>query len=154
MRAISLWQPWASLYLTARKIHETRSWFTAYRGALCIHAAKRKLTRAELLALPKPFAAILNAEFGAKWFTELPYGALIGRVDLERCMHTEDIYETFWFEGDGRGAPDDYWCGDFTPGRYAWLRGKTVQKFATPIAYAGQQGYFDVPDDLVLRAAA
>lgn len=41
MKAISLWQPWATLISTGDKTWETRSWATTYRGPLAIHAAKK-----------------------------------------------------------------------------------------------------------------
>ena len=41
MKALSLWQPWASLVALRVKTIETRSWSTSYRGPLAIHAAKR-----------------------------------------------------------------------------------------------------------------
>ncbi len=40
IKAISLWQPWASLVAAHVKRHETRHWSTEYRGLLAIHAAK------------------------------------------------------------------------------------------------------------------
>jgi activating signal cointegrator 1 len=39
MKALSLWQPWASLVALGVKTIETRSWSTSYRGPLAIHAA-------------------------------------------------------------------------------------------------------------------
>lgn len=42
VKAISLWQPWASLIALGPKTIETRSWATDYRGPLAIHAAKRQ----------------------------------------------------------------------------------------------------------------
>jgi hypothetical protein len=41
MRAISLWQPWASAIALRLKSNETRGWATTYRGPLAIHAALR-----------------------------------------------------------------------------------------------------------------
>lgn len=41
MKAITLWQPWASLIACGAKTIETRSWGTPYRGPLAIHASKR-----------------------------------------------------------------------------------------------------------------
>lgn len=41
MKAISLWQPWASLVAVGAKKIETRSWATKYRGSLAIHATKK-----------------------------------------------------------------------------------------------------------------
>ncbi len=42
MKALTLWQPWASLIAIGAKSIETRSWATPYRGRLAIHAAARK----------------------------------------------------------------------------------------------------------------
>lgn len=49
MRAITLWQPWASLIAIGAKTIETRSWSTAYRGPLAIHAGA---TLAGIAGLP------------------------------------------------------------------------------------------------------
>lgn len=40
MKALTLWQPWASLWAHQLKINETRSWATTYSGPLAVHAAK------------------------------------------------------------------------------------------------------------------
>lgn len=44
MKALSLWQPWASLMALGVKQNETRSWPTSHRGDLLICAAKRMPT--------------------------------------------------------------------------------------------------------------
>lgn len=41
MKAITLWQPWASLVAVGVKTIETRSWSTSHRGPLAIHAGAR-----------------------------------------------------------------------------------------------------------------
>lgn len=41
MKALTLWQPWASLIAIGAKTIETRGWSTSYRGPLAIHAAQR-----------------------------------------------------------------------------------------------------------------
>lgn len=43
MKALTLWQPWASLIAAGHKRIETRAWATRYRGPLAIHAAARPL---------------------------------------------------------------------------------------------------------------
>lgn len=45
MKALSLWQPWATLIANGAKQIETRSWSTSYRGPILIHAAKRKVLK-------------------------------------------------------------------------------------------------------------
>ena len=133
MKAISLWQPWASLWLSERKVHETRHWPTSHRGPLLVHAAKRFEKNFEL---DDPLRIILDNEFGGHWAMDLPTGALIGTVELVACVPT----------GGLQLAIDDYHCGDFTAGRYAWRRG-AFHLFTRPIPYRGRQGIFDVRDD-------
>ena len=41
VKAITIWQPWASLVAVGAKTMETRSWPTKYRGPIAIHAAQR-----------------------------------------------------------------------------------------------------------------
>lgn len=45
MKALTIWQPWASLLVSGQKKYETRSWATAYRGPIAIHAAMRPVRR-------------------------------------------------------------------------------------------------------------
>ena len=40
MKAITLWEPWASLMAIGAKVNETRGVRTSHRGDICIHAAK------------------------------------------------------------------------------------------------------------------
>lgn len=48
-RALTLWQPWASLVALLVKQIETRSWSTKYRGPLLIHAAAWKITERQTI---------------------------------------------------------------------------------------------------------
>lgn len=41
MKALTFWEPWASLVRWDVKSIETRSWSTRYRGTVAVHAAKR-----------------------------------------------------------------------------------------------------------------
>ena len=43
MKAISLWQPWASLMAAGAKHNETRSWRTCHFGDLVVCSAKKRL---------------------------------------------------------------------------------------------------------------
>lgn len=142
MKAISLWQPWASLWLTDAKIHETRHWPTSHRGLLLVHAAKRKIDDLSGDRLDE----ICDGIWGHHWGLELPRGALIGIVRLVGCTRTEDM-------PIGHQSTDDYECGDYSPGRYAWCRASPVI-FDEPIPYRGQQGFFEVPDSILPALAA
>jgi len=135
MKAISLWQPWASLWLTPAKVHETRHWPTSHRGWLLVHAAKRTIDDYEG---DDALDQICDRIFGAGWSSTLPRGALLGIVNVVDCVRTEKILQ-------GYQEPDDYECGDFSEGRYGWRRDK-FNVFDNPIPYRGAQGIFSVPD--------
>ena len=139
MKAISLWQPWASLWCSKRKVHETRHWRCSHRGWLLVHAAKRF---EKAFDLDDPLRLILDDEFGGHWAKELPTGALIGMVNVVDCLPTQTLF------GDAAASDDDRECGDFAPGRFAWKRDE-FRLFDQPIPYRGAQGIFNVPDDLI-----
>jgi hypothetical protein len=63
MRALSVKQPWADAIVRGRQRVEFRSWRTAYRGPLAIHASTRPAAGAG----------------------ELPLGCLVGVVTLVDC---------------------------------------------------------------------
>jgi len=137
MRAISLWQPWASLWCCGVKIHETRHWETAHRGWLLVHAAKKLISDCG-----EELDEIVITEFGPLWRSQLPRGAIIGRVHLVGCRPTDPHMHL---------ADRDLVCGDFSANRFAW-RADQFERLAEPIPYRGAQGFFNVPDDLVRSA--
>src|SRR5581483_2986656 len=142
MKAISLWQPWASLWLTDAKIHETRHWPTSHRGLLLVHAAKRQIDDYDGDRIDE----ICEGIWGNHWGQDLPRGALIGTVNLVDCVRVETMQA-------GHHETDDYECGNFADGRYAWRR-DAFRLFQQPIPYRGQQGFFEVPDDILPKLAA
>jgi hypothetical protein len=138
MKAISLWQPWASLWLSGVKIHETRSWHIRKQwkawepgDRIAIHAAKEFIKDHDAVV-----EDILRRRCGERWFETLPVGALIGTIIVADCVPTESVITTM---------ADDV-CGDFREGRYAW-RGADPIIFPQPIPWRGSQGIFNVPDD-------
>lgn len=137
MKAISLWQPWASLWCSRRKVHETRHWRCRHRGWLLVHAAKRFEKE-----LDDPLRLILDDEFGPDWPKDLPTGALIGMVNVVDCLPTQTLL------GDAAASDDDRECGDFAPGRFAWKQDE-FRLFDQPIPYRGAQGIFNVPDNVI-----
>jgi hypothetical protein len=135
VKAISLWQPWASLWLTDRKPDETRHWQTSHRGWLAVHAAKKFVRD---IPPGDPLREILDDEFGGHWAMDLPSGAILGAVHLLDCLSMRTV------------APlheDDRVCGDWSAERFAWRRGAVV-KLKTPIPFKGRQGIFTLPDDI------
>jgi hypothetical protein len=144
VKALSLWQPWASLWCSDAKEHETRGWELRHRGWLLVHAAKRPIDKEVDYALD----IIAHNYLGDGWMTTLPLGAIVGAVNVVNCQPTETLLQE-WGSPINSRYWIDYQCGNYAPGRFGFLRSEFKQ-FGTPIPYRGQQGLFDVPDDLVL----
>lgn len=150
-RALSLWQPWASLWLSDRKVHETRDRETNVRGVVLVHAARR----------PPAIDRELIEEMERAGLREkaLPLGALLGAVVLNGCWRiAAGAGDAPFPHGATHGlkpAHDaDVTCGDWSMGRWAWRRADRFVRFATPVPYKGKQGFFYVPDDDLPREAA
>lgn len=152
MKAISLWQPWSSALfapmnpgasMEAIKTYETRSWpmpSLLIGQEVAIQAAKRNTkdeqefwmhvvmdtTRREIYG--HSFAAI-----GIHNYSDLPRGAIIGKVKFARSVHVEDL--------DVLGEIEHDW-GNYSAGRYAWPVTET-NLFPAPIPCMGRQGFFD-----------
>ncbi|OPC36171.1 ASCH domain-containing protein [Elizabethkingia miricola] len=82
-KALSIKQPWASLIAEGIKDIENRTWKTNFRGRIFIHASTPRKFDIALtddqtrLALP-----ILEKAFSRN----LPFGAIIGEVDIVDCV--------------------------------------------------------------------
>lgn len=155
MKALSLWQPWATLIAIGAKQYETRSWATSYRGELVIHAAKRP-NEAKALADAiymktasggriretaseyERFAiAALYADAGKQpgdFIPALPLGAGLCIVRLIGCYRTESMKYML--------SPQEIAFGDYSPGRFAWKL-EMIQRFSKPEPMRGAQGLFD-----------
>lgn len=119
MKALSLWQPWASLIADGRKKIETRHWPMRYRGPLAIHAAKGNLD--------KEFA--FKCGFGING-SRCPLGAVVCIVKVDDCVR---------FPSE-KAPPDIY--GDFYAGRYGFLL-SVLEVFDPAIPATGHQGIWD-----------
>lgn len=148
MKCISLWQPWASLIFGEIKPDlfkrwETRSWSTSYRGPLLIHAAQKHFSERDAKVL---FRDMGIGDYFHNW-RGMPYGAILGKVELVDCIstNTNGFYRSIY-------SSDQLRLGNYGPDRFAWKLENPVL-FKTPIPYKGQQGLFNVPDELIERAA-
>lgn len=116
MKALSLWQPWASLIADGRKKIETRHWVLNYRGPLVIHAA---------LKLDKESCC----KFGYSPLT-IPRGAVVCIVEVTNCVRFPHEF----------APPDAY--GNFEAGRYGFLF-TLRERFDPPIRAKGHQGLWE-----------
>lgn len=141
MKAISLWQPWASL-IGRGKTTETRSWCCRLprNALLAIHAAKNFPREAQELCFQEPFRTALVAA-GFETPGSLPRGCIVAVCAVVGCSPTVAIQTTDL----------DRAFGDFSPGRWGWLLGG-ITILPQPVPFRGAMGLFDVPDDLVKEA--
>jgi len=131
MKAISLIQPWASLIAAGAKEIETRSWGTAYRGDLAIHASKGyrkggKKGFAELLE-EWPFNTVLPPGY------DYPRGYIVATCKLIDCIKITGY--------DLPGLVEQHF-GDYMPGRYAWYLDE-VMVLDEPIPAKGSLGLWE-----------
>ncbi|MGE5519226.1 MAG: ASCH domain-containing protein [Candidatus Dadabacteria bacterium] len=140
MKVLSLLQPWATLVVMGLKTIETRSWSTNHRGPLLIHAS---LGRAgALVALESPFDMYINN------FDSLPFGAIIGQVNLDDVLRVEQLF--FSAEEINRLSLEERAFGDYSPGRYAWLL-SDAKVFVRPIPIKGSLNLWNYSGPLSLR---
>lgn len=153
MKALSIWQPWASLIACGSKRFETRSWRTNYRGPLVICAAKHWPTKRQMVdwwlnfvnnhvyeeviknIWPSNDLAVLSRRQYLPLdhiYLQMPFGAALATGNLINCYPTEDM------DLDAREIA----FGDYSPGRYAWKL-ENVRKIE-PFLVTGRQGLFEV----------
>lgn len=131
MRAISLWQPWASAVACELKSNETRSWSTKFTGPLAIHAAKRWTKDEQSFYLKHPDRLHLP--------NTIPLGRIVAVVELVKCVPVEEIR-------DQLSARELSW-GDYSDGRFAWVF-QNLEPLAGWPEFRGAQGFFSVPDEV------
>ncbi|MCM1052786.1 MAG: ASCH domain-containing protein [Ruminococcus sp.] len=121
MKVLSLTEPYASLIKEKKKLVETRSWKTKYRGELYIHASmtKTKEIKPELLNLLED--------------KKLNYGSIICKCKLVDCLLMTEEYVKDMKENNYQ----EYICGEYSPGRYAWIL-EDIEVLDNPIKAKGK----------------
>lgn len=127
MKVLSLKEPWATLIKNKKKLKETRSWKTSYRGELYIHASSTKIPKTinpkliELLGNEKP-----------------QYGYIICKCNLVDCVYmTEELIEKMKAK-----HPIEYTCGVYEVGRYMWIL-EDIEPLDEPIFAKGHLGIWN-----------
>ncbi len=161
MKALTIWQPWASLIARGVKQYETRSWPTKYRGPIAIHAAMKNPLSVSLSGdcMGVLIDEMLETRRLPLW-EQMPRGAVIATAELVNVWHivyhpgpnvdkarhidigaesmTEDKHDPHF--GDYFVPTDkEIILGDWTPGRYAWELAN-VKPLPRPIPVKGKQG--------------
>lgn len=132
IKAITLWEPWATAMSLGLKKIETRHWKTDYRGPLAIHAAQRLIDPPEKLS-PELVAAIRANDFVDK----CAYGNVVCIVDLYDVQRTDFIVKML--SRGGTFADPEFIWGNYKPCRYGWMTRRRVVLEPT-IPSTGHQG--------------
>ena len=146
MRALGLWQPWASLVAHGIKTIETRSWgppASLIGQRIAIHATKKKVN------LKSPFVdewMIALRDHGHD-SVSLPYGSIVctavlsdaWQVDGRRSQADGSVLA---IGSDGKQCEIDRW-GDFSVGRWLWFL-SDVELYSDPLPRIGRQRLFKV----------
>ena len=89
MKALTIWQPWASLIACGAKRYETRSWATKYRGPIAIHAAMKDPCKLPIPTI-KDVEQYVREEIAAHrcppWAV-MPTGMVIATAELVNVWH-------------------------------------------------------------------
>ncbi len=134
MKALTLWQPWATLIAVGVKVIETRGWGTPYRGPLAIHAASSEPAEVRrLMRFDEPFISLLAAA-GYKNPDVLPRGAVVATAELFCVQHIVAGFQL--------PKSPELELGDYRAGRYAWFL-RNVQRLPEPVPCKGRQGLWD-----------
>lgn len=149
MKAITLWQPYASLVAINKKPHETRSWPTKYRGPIAIHAGVKPAheldgmtSEAICMAFGWPYDASIAAHIRA-----LPHGAIVATAILTECWKVIQHTSTAVILKQSNGVGEDkipidapfLMFGDYGVGRYIWGFAN-IRALPEPIPGKGKQG--------------
>lgn len=152
MKALTLWQPWASAIPLGLKSIETRSWSTRYRGLLAIHASSRVShlpRRARTLfgnfKVERDGSGLLLRGGRLAWPYRMPLGAVVAIVSLQDCVPVEAVRNTI--------SEVEHAFGDYSDRRYAWLF-RNVLPIPDPIECNGRQGLWTLPQEVLTRVEA
>lgn len=123
MKALTLNQPYASLFVLGIKHHETRSWRTDYRGPLAIHAALGLpgWARRALIEVPAIRAAFFPALGPRAYPTMGEWRSVIQALPRGVVVATATLVNVVPVTVAPHLTETECQVGDYTPGRFAWL---------------------------------
>ena len=108
MKVLSLTEPFATLIYEKKKLIETRSWKTNYRGELYIHASLTKISKNDLE--DKELMSLVDNK-------DMNFGNIICKCNLVDCIYMTKEY----VEEMKKNNYQEYICGEYKEGRYAWI---------------------------------
>lgn len=138
MKALTLWEPWASLLAHGHKGIETRCWSTKYRGPIAIHSAKRRPEHLGASCERPEFISKVNELMPAHPF---PLGCILGVRVLKDVIPTELAREFI--------TDQERLFGNYEDGRYAWLFDLELLILKKPVPVAGNRMLWNVAEEVL-----
>lgn len=130
LKAMTLYEPWASLMAIGAKVNETRPSRTNHRGDICIHAALKTVDGIK----PEVLYAFRNRGEQMTW----QFGCIVAVVDLWDVQPSE----SFGIKGHAGGlielTDEEYAFGNYTRGRWIY-RTRNLRRLKIPIMCKGFQ---------------
>lgn len=129
MKVLSLTEPYATLIKEKKKLIETRSWKTNYRGKLYIHASSTPIPKEW-----KENRELMNLVDSIP----LNYGKIICRCNLVDCVYMTQEY----IDKIKKENYQEFVCGVYEVGRYAWIL-ENIEILEEPIVTKGHLGVWN-----------
>jgi hypothetical protein len=154
VKALSLWQPWASLMAIGAKRNETRSRRWNYTGDLAICSAlfiwRDRVPDEAMPALARLWEN--RAQFPGyhsnvkDLYDSLPFGKVLCVV------HCNGVQPSHLF-GEAELTQQEFELGDYSANRWIYPTG-LLRRLVEPVAVRGHQGLFDLPADVDAKVRA
>lgn len=125
MKVLSIREPYATLIANKTKYIETRSWKTKYRGDIIIHSCKG------VYPIKEKIQHLVDKK-------NLKYGYMLCIATIVDCVYIDEKYA----KKIKSENIDNYLCGDYTPGRYAWIL-DNIRIIKEPIEISGKLGLWN-----------
>lgn len=138
MKALSIWQPWASLFMSEHKKIETRSWPAPYsiRGQRIAIASTKTIRPEQRKPVSEDAFRVHYAATGLADLQKLPMGCVLGSVTVVRC---KEIDSELLLELNEQEEA----FGIYGPGRFAWLLADP-EPLDRPVVVRGGQGALEL----------
>lgn len=137
MKALSIWQPWATLIMTGHKRIETRGWPAPYaiRGERIAIASTKAIRGEQRVACSAPAFQEHFVITGLLGLGNLPMGSVLGTVRVEGCREIDsDLMQSL--------DPCEEAFGIYGPGRFAWFL-TDPRPLDRPVPVKGGQGLWN-----------
>lgn len=137
MKALSIWQPWASLIISGHKRIETRGWAAPYsiRGQRIAIAATKTIRPEQRQAVQERIFQEHYSATGHPSIDDLPLSCVLGTVVIDGCRGVDPEFMQ-------QLSPREEAFGNYGPGRFAWFL-SDPQPLPTPIPVKGAQGLWN-----------